>query len=94
MSDTETETHSNERARSFVVPDKSGVVPTSAEARAKRRIAALEDELEEMRQERGTKQRFVMFPLLNSCLLLIEPQKDDLLRCPRQGISSHGRSIY
>lgn len=61
MSDTETEPHSNERARSFVVPDKSGVVPTSAEARAKRRIAALEDELETMRQERGTKQRKMTF---------------------------------
>ncbi|KAG1759868.1 hypothetical protein EDD22DRAFT_826086 [Suillus occidentalis] len=41
----------------LVIPDLSGSVPTSAEARAKRRIAALEDELETMRQERGTKQR-------------------------------------
>ncbi|KAG1866812.1 hypothetical protein F4604DRAFT_1585280 [Suillus subluteus] len=32
-------------------------MPTTAEARAKHRIAALEDELEIMRQERGTKQR-------------------------------------
>jgi hypothetical protein len=35
----------------------SGVIPTTADSRAKRRIAALEDELERMRQERGTKQR-------------------------------------
>ncbi|KAG1814927.1 hypothetical protein EV424DRAFT_1348657 [Suillus variegatus] len=40
-----------------IVPDLSGAVPTSAEARAKRRIAALEEELLTMRQERGTKQR-------------------------------------
>ncbi|KAG2740611.1 hypothetical protein P692DRAFT_201872289 [Suillus brevipes Sb2] len=39
------------------IPDLSGSVPTSAEARAKRRIAALEGELETLRQERGTKQR-------------------------------------
>ncbi|KAG1851056.1 hypothetical protein DFJ58DRAFT_842251 [Suillus subalutaceus] len=40
-----------------VVPDLSGAVPTSAEARAKRRIAALEEELDIMKQEKGTKQR-------------------------------------
>lgn len=42
-------------ARTSSVP--SGVIPTTADARAKRRIAALEDELERIRQERGTKQR-------------------------------------
>ncbi|KAG1775831.1 hypothetical protein EV702DRAFT_1199053 [Suillus placidus] len=41
----------------LIIPDLSGAVPTSAEARAKRRIAVLEEELETMRQERGTKQR-------------------------------------
>ncbi|KAG1817510.1 uncharacterized protein BJ212DRAFT_1480085 [Suillus subaureus] len=35
----------------------SGVMPTTAKARAKHRIAALEDELEIMQQERGMKQR-------------------------------------
>ncbi|KAG1760335.1 hypothetical protein EDD22DRAFT_955075 [Suillus occidentalis] len=40
-----------------IVPDLSGAIPTSTEARAKRRIAALEEELEQMRQEKGTKQR-------------------------------------
>ncbi|KAG2092539.1 hypothetical protein BD769DRAFT_1679023 [Suillus cothurnatus] len=39
------------------IPDLSGVVPTSTEARAKHRIAALEEELQTMRQERGIKQR-------------------------------------
>ncbi|KAG1900167.1 uncharacterized protein F5891DRAFT_1034487 [Suillus fuscotomentosus] len=43
--------------QSLSLPDLSGVVPTSTEARAKRRIAALEEELENMRQERGIKQR-------------------------------------
>ncbi|KAG1771345.1 hypothetical protein EV702DRAFT_1270886 [Suillus placidus] len=40
-----------------VVPDLSGTIPTSTEARAKRRIAALEEELQELKQEKGTKQR-------------------------------------
>ncbi|KAG2143671.1 hypothetical protein DEU56DRAFT_733151 [Suillus clintonianus] len=39
------------------IPGLSGAVPTSTEARAKRRIAALEDELQTMKEERGTKQR-------------------------------------
>ncbi|KAG1860025.1 hypothetical protein C8R48DRAFT_714265 [Suillus tomentosus] len=41
----------------LALPDLSGAVPTSAEARAKRRIAALEEELQMMHQEKGTKQR-------------------------------------
>ncbi|KAG1893003.1 uncharacterized protein F5891DRAFT_963608 [Suillus fuscotomentosus] len=41
----------------LALPDLSGAVPTSSEARAKRRIAALEDELQTMKQEKGTKQR-------------------------------------
>jgi hypothetical protein len=44
----------------LALPDHSGAVPTSTEARAKRCIAALEEELFMMKQERGTKQRFVM----------------------------------
>ncbi|KAG1863506.1 hypothetical protein C8R48DRAFT_833896 [Suillus tomentosus] len=44
-------------ARSLAPSEPSGAVPTSIEARAKRRIAALEEELQVMRQERGTKQR-------------------------------------
>ncbi|KAG1759338.1 hypothetical protein EDD22DRAFT_906415 [Suillus occidentalis] len=51
MPESGTQTHG------LVLPDLSGSVPTSAEARAKRRIAALEEELETIRQERGTKQR-------------------------------------
>ncbi|KAG2091707.1 hypothetical protein BD769DRAFT_1679292 [Suillus cothurnatus] len=41
----------------LTLPDLSGVVPTCTEVRVKRRIAALEEELQVMRQERGTKQR-------------------------------------
>ncbi|KAG2738395.1 hypothetical protein P692DRAFT_201731240 [Suillus brevipes Sb2] len=41
----------------YAIPDISGVVPTTAEARAKRRIATLEEEIQTMRQERGKKQR-------------------------------------
>jgi len=37
--------------------DPSQPIPTSTKARAKRRIAALEEELETLQQERGTKQR-------------------------------------
>ncbi|KAG2099248.1 uncharacterized protein F5147DRAFT_777367 [Suillus discolor] len=44
-------------AHALALPDSSGAVPTSTEARAKRRIAALEEELQTMRQERGMKQR-------------------------------------
>ncbi|KAG2107878.1 hypothetical protein DEU56DRAFT_746589 [Suillus clintonianus] len=45
------------QSRDLVLPDLSGAVPTSADSRAKRRIAALEEELQTMRQDRGTKQR-------------------------------------
>ncbi|KAG2064843.1 hypothetical protein BDR04DRAFT_1122268 [Suillus decipiens] len=44
-----------------MLPDLTGVVPTSAEARAKHHIAALEDKLESMKQERGGKQRKTTF---------------------------------
>jgi hypothetical protein len=57
MSERESEHHNPTHALTF--PDLSGAVPTSAEARAKRRIAALEEELQMMQQEKGTKQRFV-----------------------------------
>jgi hypothetical protein len=50
---------SNVHVRAPVVPDSSGVIPTSTDARAKRRIAALEEELDTLRQEKGTKQRSV-----------------------------------
>jgi hypothetical protein len=43
----------------LALPDLSGVVPTCTEVRAKHCIAALEEELQVMRQERGTKQRFI-----------------------------------
>ncbi|KAG1775832.1 hypothetical protein EV702DRAFT_1046711 [Suillus placidus] len=44
-------------AQSLVHIDPSQPIPTSTKARAKRRIAALEDEIETLRQGRGTKQR-------------------------------------
>lgn len=37
--------------------DPSQPIPTSTKARAKRRIAALEEELDTLRHERGSKQR-------------------------------------
>ncbi|KAG1853508.1 hypothetical protein F4604DRAFT_1686312 [Suillus subluteus] len=52
------EPHGNDWAHPRTLPDQSGAVPTSIEARAKRHIAALEEELETMKQERGTKQRY------------------------------------
>jgi hypothetical protein len=58
-------------AHTFTLPDfRSGAVPTSAEARAKRRIAALEEELQTMREGRGRKLRFVAFHLLYYIFLM------------------------
>ncbi|KAG2151058.1 uncharacterized protein EDB93DRAFT_1249552 [Suillus bovinus] len=51
-----------------MVPDLSMAVPTLTKARAKHCIAALEEELETMKQEKGTKQRFVAY-----CLCYIAP---------------------
>jgi hypothetical protein len=51
--------------------DPSQPIPTSTKARAKRRIAALEEELETLRQERGTKQRYVYCHGSRECLGLI-----------------------
>lgn len=58
----------------LALPDISGAVPTSSEARAKRCIAALEDELQTMKQEKGTKQRFVACHLPR-CLFLIDARR-------------------
>ncbi|KAG2047801.1 hypothetical protein BDR06DRAFT_1029304 [Suillus hirtellus] len=55
MSEPEPDHHN--QTHTLALPDLSGAVPTSVEARAKRRIAALEEELQMIRQERGTKQR-------------------------------------
>ncbi|KAG2085142.1 hypothetical protein BD769DRAFT_1681782 [Suillus cothurnatus] len=49
------------QAHTFTLPDQSGAVPTSAEARAKCCIAVLEEELEIIKQDRGTKQRKTTF---------------------------------
>ncbi|KAG2753039.1 hypothetical protein P692DRAFT_201706431 [Suillus brevipes Sb2] len=54
---SESESDHQTQTRGLVYPDLSGAVPVSAEARAKRRIAALEEELQTMQRERGTKQR-------------------------------------
>ncbi|KAG1784686.1 uncharacterized protein HD556DRAFT_1250963 [Suillus plorans] len=56
MSSTQ-EPQDHRHSYALALPDQSGAVPTSTEARAKRRIAALEEELHMMKQERGTKQR-------------------------------------
>ncbi|KAG1773003.1 hypothetical protein EDD22DRAFT_767463 [Suillus occidentalis] len=61
MSDSHSQSSSehdlNETHPNFNIPDLSGAVPTTSEASAKRRIATLEEELQTMRQEKGTKQR-------------------------------------
>jgi hypothetical protein len=59
----EAELDGRRQTHTFLLPDQSGAIPTSTEARAKRRIAALEEELEMMKQDRGTKQRFVTYHL-------------------------------
>ncbi|KAJ8586472.1 hypothetical protein M405DRAFT_354467 [Rhizopogon salebrosus TDB-379] len=48
---------SNNSGSLLISQGPSQAIPTSTDARAKRRIAALEEELETMRQEGGTKQR-------------------------------------
>ncbi|KAG1730634.1 hypothetical protein EDD22DRAFT_960691 [Suillus occidentalis] len=54
-SDSESSSNNDTGVDHTAVP--CGAMPTTADARAKRRIAALEDELERMRHKRGTKQR-------------------------------------
>ncbi|KAG2054245.1 hypothetical protein BDR06DRAFT_1007918 [Suillus hirtellus] len=58
----------------LALPDLSGAVPTSSEARAKCCITALEDELQTMKQEKGTKQRFIICHLPR-CLSLIDARR-------------------
>jgi hypothetical protein len=48
--------------------DLSQAIPTSVDARAKRRVAALEEELETMRQGRGRKQRYLHRDYLSQVL--------------------------
>lgn len=80
-------------SQTLPLPDESGAVPTSTEARAKRRIAALEDELQSMRQERRGKQRFVILRF-RLCPSHGPLQKDDLLYFSRQGNSPHGCPLH
>jgi hypothetical protein len=65
------QTHSS----ALIIPDLSGAVPTSVEARAKRRIAALEEELHTMQQEKGKKQRFVVYHLPYCVFLIVFKRK-------------------
>lgn len=60
----------------LTIPDDSGAIPTSAEARAKRRIAALEGELQTMMEQRRSKKRFVINHF-SYCfrVILIDPQR-------------------
>ncbi|KAG1860076.1 hypothetical protein F4604DRAFT_1930390 [Suillus subluteus] len=66
-----------------MVPDLSGAVPTSTEARAKRRIAALEEELEMMKQEKGTKQRKTTYYIAQGraicCMTILYSSLEDLI---------------
>jgi hypothetical protein len=66
------------------IPDHSGTVPTSAEARAKCRIAALEDELQTMKEERGMKQRFIIY----LPIFLTASKSSSLITKERQPITS------
>lgn len=84
------ELHHHNETRGLALPDLSGAVPTSTEARAKRRIAALEEELQVMKQERGTKQRFVADPVHYMHLTRRSSQKDYLPRFSRPSSPPHG----
>ncbi|KAG1725589.1 uncharacterized protein EDB91DRAFT_1254732 [Suillus paluster] len=55
------EPYHHNQTHALTLPDLSGAVPTSTEARAKCRIATLEEELQMMQQERGTKQRKITY---------------------------------
>ncbi|KAG1727335.1 hypothetical protein EDB19DRAFT_1943270 [Suillus lakei] len=65
------------------IPDHSGTVPTSAEARAKCRIAALEDELQTMKEERGMKQRKTTYYIAQGraiwCMVVLYTNLEDLI---------------
>ncbi|KAG2082360.1 hypothetical protein BD769DRAFT_1376493 [Suillus cothurnatus] len=67
----------------LALPDLSGVVPTCTEARAKRRIAALEEELQVTRQERGTKQRKTTYYVSQGravcCMVALYASIEDLI---------------
>ncbi|KAG1728231.1 hypothetical protein EDB19DRAFT_1642556 [Suillus lakei] len=73
----------NETHSGLAIPDLSGAVPTSAEARTKRRIAALEDELQMVKQERGTKQRKTNYYVAQGrairCMVVLYTSLEDLI---------------
>jgi hypothetical protein len=77
-------------SRGIAIPDSFGVIPTSVEARAKRRIAALEEELQVMKHERGTKQRFVTDLAHYMLLTRRSSQKDHVLHFSRPSGPAHG----
>ncbi|KAG2131474.1 hypothetical protein BD769DRAFT_1666489 [Suillus cothurnatus] len=67
----------------LALPDLSGVVPTCTKARAKHCIAALEEELQVMRQERGTKQRKTTYYISQGqavcCMVTLYASIEDLI---------------
>ncbi|KAG1884292.1 hypothetical protein F4604DRAFT_1919418 [Suillus subluteus] len=71
------------QASIFALPDQSGAVPTSADARAKRRIAVLEEELEMIKQDRGTKQRKTTFYVAQGrvihCMVILYTNLEDMI---------------
>ncbi|KAG1721380.1 hypothetical protein EDB19DRAFT_1646530 [Suillus lakei] len=75
--------HQNETHSGLTIPDLSGAVPTSVEARAKCRIAALEDELQMVKQERGTKQRKTNYYVAQGrairCMVVLYTSLEDLI---------------
>ncbi|KAG1756932.1 hypothetical protein EDD22DRAFT_850367 [Suillus occidentalis] len=69
MSESSGEHDHHSGPHSLIIPDASGVIPTSAEARSKRHIAALEEELEMAKFERGTKQRKTTYFVSQGCVI-------------------------
>ncbi|KAG1811124.1 uncharacterized protein BJ212DRAFT_1483796 [Suillus subaureus] len=81
MSERESEHHNPTHTLMF--PDLSGVVPTSVEARAKHRITVLEEELQMMQQEKGTKQRKTTYYVSQGraihCMVVLYTSLEDLI---------------
>ncbi|KAG2739853.1 hypothetical protein P692DRAFT_20881566 [Suillus brevipes Sb2] len=89
--DDDDDDESSAGSQPLVHPDPSQPMPTSSKARAKRRIAALEEELETMRQERGGKQRkttlYVAQGRAIRRLVVLYHSLEDLVAVKRRDIS-------
>ncbi|KAG2750203.1 hypothetical protein P692DRAFT_20734280 [Suillus brevipes Sb2] len=81
--DRDSDDDSESPAVPLVHADPSQAIPTSSSARAKRRIAALEEELEMMKQERGGKQRKTVYYVAQGrairCMVCLYTSLEDLV---------------